>query len=289
MLRTRAISAVGVVLFAAIPAFLGGWVFVAAMFVLAIAGSYEILRALGIPRDDPFAWLTYLAAGALAIAAGQYGADGVLGGLVVLYVILALSLEVVRSAVVNGLRVWSAGVIAVVYVGLPLAYAVALRDLHGAATQSWVRSVSDALTGGHSVGLAWVGFVFAVTWLNDTAAYLAGRSFGKTKLVPQLSPGKTRVGAVAGLIAGVLTGMLAAWAFGAPVSLAVAAGIGLCLALAGQLGDLGESLIKRNLGIKDMGQLIPGHGGILDRIDALLFTFPLMYLLVRVLERVGWA
>jgi phosphatidate cytidylyltransferase len=289
VLRQRSISAVGVVLFAAVPAFLGSWVFLVALLILAVAGCYELLRALSVPASDPTALLTYLGAAALVIAAGTAGPHGALAAIVVLYVILALSVGVARAAVAGGLRLWTAGVLAVVYLGLPLAYAVALRNLHGSSTQPWVVHVSDWLASGRSLGLAWVGVVFAVTWLNDTAAYLVGRAFGKTKLVPELSPGKTRVGAVAGLVAGILTGMLAAWVFGAPVTPAVAAGLGFCLALAGQFGDLGESLIKRNLEIKDMGSLIPGHGGVLDRIDALLFTFPLMYLLARLLERVGWA
>jgi phosphatidate cytidylyltransferase len=103
-----------------------------------------------------------------------------------------------------------------------------------------------------------------------------------------VSPGKTRVGAIAGVIAGTITGSLAAWVFGAPLNVFVAAGVGCLLAISGQLGDLAESLIKRNLGLKDMGDLIPGHGGMLDRMDALLFTFPVTFLLASLLTRIGW-
>lgn len=289
MLRQRALSAIGVVLFAAVAAFLGGWVFSLALLILAVAGSFELLRALGVPATDPLALLTYLAAGGLPLVARVEGVNAALADAIVLYVILALCLGVVRAQVVEGWRSWSAGVVAVVYVGLPLAYAVALRQLDGASSQPWVRAASGWLAPGESLGLAWVGVVFAVTWLNDTAAYLVGRSWGRAKLVPALSPGKTREGAIAGLIAGGLAGIVGAWVFGAPLSPTTAGLVGLLLALAGQLGDLGESLLKRNLGIKDMGGLIPGHGGILDRIDALLFTFPLVYLLARLLERAGWA
>jgi phosphatidate cytidylyltransferase len=82
--------------------------------------------------------------------------------------------------------------------------------------------------------------------------------------------------------------MLAAWIFGLPINVVVAAVVGLLLAIAGQIGDLAESLIKRSVGVKDMGALIPGHGGMLDRIDALLFTFPVTFALAELLTRIGW-
>ena len=288
MLRQRSISAVGVVLFAAIPALLGGPVFAAALAIITVLGIHELVRALHGRIDPTTRLLAYLAGVALIVSAALAGTGPALTAIITLFVILALVAGVLRTAVEAGLASWSAGVVAVVYVALPLAYAVALRNLHGPASQPWVNQVSGWLAGDTGVGLAWIGVVFAVTWLTDTAAYLAGRSFGKTKLAPKLSPGKTRVGSVAGLVAGVLAGPLAAWVFGAPVGIVTAACLGLALSVTGELGDLGESLIKRNLGIKDMGSLIPGHGGVLDRIDALLFTFPVTFLLVRLLEWVGW-
>ncbi|HET7034792.1 MAG TPA: phosphatidate cytidylyltransferase [Thermomicrobiaceae bacterium] len=288
MLRQRSISAVGVVLVTAIPALLGGPLFAAAMAALALFGAHELLRALDGRVDRATEALVYLAALGLIVAVALDGSGPALAAIIVLFVIASLVAGVLRAAVETGLASWSAGVLTVVYLGLPLAYAVALRDLQGAAERGWVNRVSDPLAAGAGAGLAWVAMVFAVTWLTDTAAYLVGRGFGRAKLVPALSPGKTRVGALAGIVAGTLSAPLAAWIFGAPLGLPLAAGLGLVLSLAGQLGDLGESLIKRNLGIKDMGALIPGHGGVLDRIDALLFTFPLMFLLVRLVEWLGW-
>jgi phosphatidate cytidylyltransferase len=288
VLRQRSISAVGVVLVAAIPAILGGPLYAVALGVLVILASHELLRALDGRIEPATRWLAYLA-GVGLIAVALDSAGPALAAIVVLFAILALTAGALRSAVEHGLASVSAGLLAVVYIGLPLAYAEALRGLRGDATQLWVNQISHWLAPGRGAGLAWVGIVFTVTWLTDTAAYLVGRRFGTTKLIPALSPGKTRVGAVAGLVAGTLSGPLAAWVFGAPITLWTALAIGLVLSLVGQLGDLGESLIKRNLGIKDMGWLIPGHGGVLDRIDALLFTFPVMFLLVQLLERLGWA
>ncbi|MFO8060211.1 MAG: phosphatidate cytidylyltransferase [Bacillota bacterium] len=120
--------------------------------------------------------------------------------------------------------------------------------------------------------------VLLVAWANDTAAYFAGSAWGARKLVPGLSPGKSRVGAAAGIIAGVAVGAAIAAFLGRPVALYGA--IGLLLAAASQLGDLFESMLKRGAEVKDAGRLIPGHGGVLDRIDGLLFAAPVMAALV---------
>jgi phosphatidate cytidylyltransferase len=121
-------------------------------------------------------------------------------------------------------------------------------------------------------GRGWVLLALTVTFGNDTGAYFAGRGFGRHKLYPAVSPGKTVEGGVGGLVAGLLL------MFGARATLAPWLTIGDCLLVAlpaavlGPVGDLVESLLKRAAGVKDSGKLIPGHGGVLDRIDALLFV-----------------
>jgi phosphatidate cytidylyltransferase len=121
-------------------------------------------------------------------------------------------------------------------------------------------------------GAAWVLFAIAISFGNDTGAYFAGRAFGRHKLYPVVSPGKTVEGGVGGMAAGLLV-MLVGRALFAPwltvvdcLMVAIPAGI------VGPIGDLVESLIKRAAGVKDSGRLLPGHGGMLDRIDALLFV-----------------
>jgi phosphatidate cytidylyltransferase len=119
-------------------------------------------------------------------------------------------------------------------------------------------------------------FLFAVTWAGETAAYAVGSLIGRHKLAPQVSPGKTVEGAVAQLLASALAGwvagsMLTGW------SVTHAAATGLLLGGVGQLGDLTESAIKRSVGAKDAGSVIPGHGGLLDRIDGLLFNTPTLF------------
>jgi phosphatidate cytidylyltransferase len=126
-------------------------------------------------------------------------------------------------------------------------------------------------------GTDWVLFLVAVTWLGETAAYAIGSLLGRRKLAPALSPKKTVEGAVAQLAMSVVAGVAgAAWLFPG-LSALQASAIGLLLGIAGQVGDLAESALKRSVGTKDAGQLIPGHGGILDRIDGLLFNTPVLF------------
>jgi phosphatidate cytidylyltransferase len=133
-------------------------------------------------------------------------------------------------------------------------------------------------------GSALVFYPFVLTWISDTAGYFVGRAFGRAKLMPSVSPGKTREGALGAL----LFCMLASWAYAHWVlvpfaSLGVRTGIALALGAAigasVQIGDLVESLLKREGGVKDSSHLIPGHGGVLDRIDGMLFALPVAYFL----------
>jgi phosphatidate cytidylyltransferase len=287
VLRQRSISAIGIVLFAAIPAFIGGIVFAAAMLIITLISIHELTSAYRAAGYRPFR-RSALVAGALFVAVGAFESPtSSLPWLVVGFLLVSLVIPMARKALSESLVDWALTFSSVMYVALPLMFAIALRKSEGDSGQHWVNVVAGWF-GSPGKGLALVGIVFAVTWLNDTAAYLVGRKFGKTKLIPGISPGKTRVGAIAGVIAGTLTGALAAWIFGAPLNVLVAAVLGCLLALSAQLGDLAESLIKRNLGIKDMGNLIPGHGGMLDRIDALLFTFPVTFMLAELFTRIGW-
>jgi len=136
-------------------------------------------------------------------------------------------------------------------------------------------------------GFAWVILAFVVTWLNDTLAYFAGRFFGKHPLYPKVSPKKTWEGFAGGVLGSVLGALgtravflLAPQPGGERFELSatgcVVVGVGA--AVLGPLGDLAESMLKRAAGVKDSGKLIPGHGGLLDRIDALLFVAPWVYL-----------
>ncbi|HEV2181035.1 MAG TPA: phosphatidate cytidylyltransferase, partial [Gemmatimonadaceae bacterium] len=127
-------------------------------------------------------------------------------------------------------------------------------------------------------------YPLVLTWISDTAGFFVGRSMGRHKLSPSVSPGKTVEGAVGALVVcAVASWCYAKWVLPSPnVLLAIrpmiAVALGVAISVAVQLGDLAESLIKREAGQKDSSHLIPGHGGVLDRIDGLLFALPVAYL-----------
>jgi phosphatidate cytidylyltransferase len=132
-------------------------------------------------------------------------------------------------------------------------------------------------------GFWWVFLALTVTWANDTGAYFAGRAFGKHKLYPRISPSKTWEGAAGGSLAS-MVGACVVQHFCLPMlSLPGAVLIGAGAAVLGPLGDLSESMLKRAFGAKDSGRLLPGHGGLLDRLDALLFNAPFVLLCAKLL------
>jgi phosphatidate cytidylyltransferase len=130
-------------------------------------------------------------------------------------------------------------------------------------------------------GKYWIVFLFLITWLGDSAAYYGGRKFGSRPLAPTISPGKTIEGSLFGLLGSFSGGILAKFTFlpGVPLWHCLLAAI-IC-GIIGQIGDLAESILKRYTGVKDSGKLMPGHGGVLDRIDSLLFAGPVFYLYYR--------
>jgi phosphatidate cytidylyltransferase len=138
-------------------------------------------------------------------------------------------------------------------------------------------------------GFGWVVMAFVVTWMNDTFAYFAGRFLGRNKMFPRISPKKTWegfAGGVAGSVVGALV-LLALFPSDWLPGLTVAGCfvLGGVAAVVGPVGDLAESMLKRSAGVKDSGKLIPGHGGLLDRIDALLFVAPWVYVFAALSSR----
>jgi phosphatidate cytidylyltransferase len=161
----------------------------------------------------------------------------------------------------------------------------------GGSARSW-EPMAIALAGvcyvnwllGHAVelhalaaGVQWILLLVWVTWIGETAAYLIGSTIGRHRLAPTVSPKKTVEGALAQLVISPVAALVAQLWMGPTLSPAEAVGVGLVLGVVGQAGDLVESAIKRGVGTKDTGQLIPGHGGILDRLDGLLFNTPVLF------------
>ncbi|MHB8126482.1 MAG: phosphatidate cytidylyltransferase [Desulfitobacteriaceae bacterium] len=125
-------------------------------------------------------------------------------------------------------------------------------------------------------GITWTFLIFILVWATDIFAYLIGRRFGQHLLAPKVSPKKTLEGSLGGLLGSILVGLIFWYCMGG-VSLGHIIVLSLIVGLGGQIGDLFESALKRSAGIKDSGSLIPGHGGILDRCDSLIFVLPLVY------------
>ncbi|MCI0822109.1 MAG: phosphatidate cytidylyltransferase, partial [Chloroflexi bacterium] len=129
-------------------------------------------------------------------------------------------------------------------------------------------------------GREWVVFLLLVTFAADTAAYFVGKSIGQTPLVPSISPSKTREGAVGGLIGAAVASLAANYVLGLNALAWEALILGVLIGIVGQLGDLAESRIKRLAGVKDSGVIIPGHGGLLDRLDSIVLNMVVVYYFV---------
>jgi len=288
-MKQRAISSVGVVLVSIVPALLGSPVYSIVVALIALGALYELYRSFQRIGVRPSTWTGTLALVALFIIAGTDAPFLALMGAMTSYTLISLAQHLTKKDLTGSLTDWVFSLSGVLYVGFTMMHFVLIRRMQGSADVGWIVD-ADALIGdgGAALGLAWLLVVLSTTWLTDVFAYLAGRKWGTTKLLPHVSPGKTRVGAVAGLIAGTLTGGLAGYLFGVPVPVGLMFVVGAIIAVGAQIGDLCESLIKREIGIKDMGAVVPGHGGLLDRIDALLVTVPLTFYLAMFLGWLGW-
>ncbi len=279
-MRQRAISSVGVIVIGLVPALLGGWVFAVIFTAIAVVAFREAI-AITIPEATPLKHIgTVLVASAGVVAAVDAGQHGF-----ALLCSLAVSAPLAGAVFQHDdrtLQHWSATTATTLYLAIPAYAAIDLRNAVDFPVSEWLRDVSGILpgvsdsTGG---GLAWFLLALFITWLSDTFAYLVGKTWGKRKLMPRISPNKTVEGALGGLAAAAITAVACDLWFGMDIGLALSIVIGLVLGAAGQIGDLSESMMKRMRGVKDSSDLIPGHGGMLDRIDALIFVVVAAWLL----------
>jgi phosphatidate cytidylyltransferase len=155
----------------------------------------------------------------------------------------------------------------VIYVALLAGYLAAVRMTPDTLTHAPIPHLAAKL----------LTMFFALVMMTDTGAYYTGRSIGRHKLAPRISPGKTKEGSAGGFLAAVLTGPLCKVIFFPEIPIVHAAALGAAIGILGQVGDLAESMLKRGADVKDSGKLLPGHGGMLDRVDSILFCAPLLY------------
>jgi len=286
MLPTRAISSVGVVLVGVVPALFGPWGVTVAFAALGLLALHEVAAMLA-PVGYPLLWsiaAPVLVFSLVAVAAGW--PLWTLTGLVALAVLLPGAVLIFRPTLDGALATWIGTVFATLFITVPLTHIALVRALPGMTTSagSWLTRLETALGAGSTArGMAWFLFALVTVWLTDVGAYAVGRAAGRHPLIPVISPKKTWEGLGGGLVAGGIAASIGNSAFGLGMALPIAFLAGVVLAGIATIGDLAESLLKRQTGVKDSGALIPGHGGVLDRLDSQLYVFVAVYYLARLI------
>jgi len=244
------------------------WLFVAlaiAAMALALFEFYVLAKQRGL---NPDTGAGYLAATALVVIA-TFPTD-LYNVLLVQFVIILLTIGTLIAATLRGApydkMIGSVGstVMGVLYIGMLGSYLVSLRMFYNPTVAAHVLS-----------------FFFLVLMGADAGAYYVGRAFGKRKLAPSISPGKTWEGVVGGIVAALAMATLAHYWFFRELPLKLALPLAAVMTVVGIFGDLAESALKRGAGAKDAANILPGHGGLLDRLDSLLFNAPLIYYFAR--------
>ncbi|MBI5379790.1 MAG: phosphatidate cytidylyltransferase [Nitrospirae bacterium] len=235
------------------------WAFLLLVCLAVLVGQWELYRMFAQAGVAPLKGAGY-ALGVLTVLAFYFQGSRVPEAIILIPMTLLVLL---------GARLWTGGEIrlawqdvaltlfGVFYVAWLLGFLIRLRDLEG--------------------GVALLLLLFLVTWVGDSAAFFVGSTWGRRPLAPAISPKKTWEGALGGFLAGLATTWGAGHLWLPPISLADTLLLGTVLGVLTQLGDLTESLLKRGAGVKDSSSLLPGHGGLLDTVDSLLFSSPALY------------
>lgn len=270
-MRQRAISAAILVPVLLIVLWLGGYVIAGAIAIVTVIAALEVFKLL---RAAGYATLAPLGAAlALCIVLDAAfpkvleGSGLLLGAIGIVLIAVAAFMRLDPH---EGLGTWMATVFGALYVSL-LSFVIRL----GHAAPAIPSGAPLAWLGGER---AWILVLILSVWAYDTGAYLVGKQFGRRKFLTHISPSKTYAGLVGGIVASTVVVAVGLWAVGQPPYHAIL--LGPLTALAAQAGDLAESVIKRAAGAKDSSDLIPGHGGMLDRVDSFLFAAPVVTLYV---------
>ena len=235
----------------------GNWPFIVFAYVLATIGLFELMRMyqkglLYVVVSVPFLWLLMVPQQEWAF--GSYSFDKY--SIVVLFLVLLLALSVITKNTFSFDHA-SFVLFATLYIGTAFYFLLVMR-----------------LT-----GLNYFLFILFLVWATDSGAYFIGKSLGKRKLWPAISPNKTIGGAIGGIVFALFVGVCFQLIYPFEFSMGYVIFITITISIVGQLGDLVASAIKRHYDIKDFGKLFPGHGGVLDRVDSLLFVFIVLHLI----------
>ncbi|MEN6519622.1 MAG: phosphatidate cytidylyltransferase [Armatimonadota bacterium] len=242
----------------------GGMPFAGLAGAAAVLALFEFYRAVRKGGAHPH-FLPGLAAGLVILYFGGNSyteSQNVIVPVFTALILLSLALELKNEPRAPFINV-GVTVLGVCYVFLLLMHFIWLRNIHGTGPT------------GSEWGAWLVMFALIATWALDTGAYLVGRFFGKTKIAPSISPGKTIEGSIGGFVFAIIAASIVAAIIGIPLLHGLI--LGALIGITGQIGDFVGSALKREVGIKDFGALLPGHGGVLDRIDSLLYTGPVVF------------
>lgn len=243
------------------PIYAGGIIFVCLIAVASLLALWEYFRISLDTQDKTLHLITtalgYITAVFLVISVYWYPPEMfavILGTNVIISALIVLSFFNSKPRMIDSIRTQLQGLI---YIALPLALLVLVRN--------------------NTDGIAWIFFLLLIVFAGDTSAFYVGTYFGRHKLSAAISPGKTIEGSVGGFLANILVGSIFKFFLFTHLPWGICIVFFIAIGAAGQVGDLFESALKRMSGVKDSGGILPGHGGILDRIDALLFATPVMY------------
>jgi phosphatidate cytidylyltransferase len=263
-LSRRIVTAAAGVPVLLVAAWLGRFVFLAVVNLMILAGLWEFYRMMEAKGARPYKGIGILSG--LALSWYVFFRSGVYSNLfLTLVLLLIMLLELSRRNPVRAVFHISSTIFGVLYVSWLGSHLILLRELPELRGMDYF------------VGFKCVVLTLILVWTLDTSAYFVGNAFGRRPLLERVSPSKTIEGAVGGLVAAVIVAVVSKYTFAGFLGLHEAVAVGVIASIFGQMGDLVESLIKRDVMIKDTSAALPGHGGILDRFDSLLFAAPLVY------------